>query len=102
MALELTKDNFSQTDSGLAVIDFWAPWCGPCRMQAPVIDALAQEYASKVTIGKVDVDQQPELASQFGVMSIPTIVIKKDGQVVDQMVGYHAKEQLDQVIQKYL
>lgn len=102
MALELTKENFNQTDNGLAVIDFWAPWCGPCRMQAPVIDALAQEYADKVTIGKVDVDQQPELASQFGVMSIPTIIVKKDGQLVDQMVGYHAKEQLDQVIQKYL
>ena len=95
MAVEFTKENFAQTDEGLAIIDFWATWCGPCRMQGPVIEQLASEYEGEILIGKVDVDQQKELAAQFGVMSIPTIVFKKDGQVVDQVVGYHSKDQLE-------
>ena len=76
------------------VIDFWATWCGPCRMIAPVIEEIAEEYASVVKVGKVNVDEEPELASQFGIISIPTVVLVKDGQISAKSVGYRTKEQL--------
>jgi thioredoxin 1 len=86
--IELTKDNFeSVVGNGVTLVDFWAPWCGPCRMIAPVIEELAEDYDGKATIAKVNTDEQQELAVRFGIRSIPTILFFKNGEVVDQMIG---------------
>ena len=95
--IKITKANFEEEvlNSPIpVVIDFWATWCGPCRMIAPVIEEIAEEYASVVKVGKVNVDEEPELASKFGIISIPTVVLVKDGQISAKSVGYRTKEQL--------
>ena len=95
--IKITKANFEEEvlNSPIpVVIDFWATWCGPCRMIAPVIEEIAEEYASVVKVGKVNVDEEPELASQFGIISIPTVVLVKDGQISAKTVGYMTKQQL--------
>jgi thioredoxin 1 len=103
MATALTKDNFAaQTKEGVALIDFWAPWCGPCKMQLPIVEELAKELEGKALIAKVNVDEEPELASQFGVLSIPTLVVLKDGVPVDKMVGLQGKEALKQRVENHL
>ena len=90
--IELTSENFDSTVSdGVVLIDFWAPWCGPCRMIAPVIDELAEEYEGKAKICKVNTDEQQELAMRFGIRSIPTIIFMKNGEIVDQMIGAASK-----------
>jgi len=90
--IELTNENFEATTStGVALVDFWAPWCGPCRMIAPVIEELAEEFEGKAAICKINTDEQQELASKFAVRSIPTILIMKDGEVVETMVGAASK-----------
>lgn len=103
MVKTLTDATFEQeTKEGVVLIDFWATWCGPCRMQGPVIDQLDEEMGDKVTFAKVDVDENQEVARQFRVMSIPTLLIKKDGQVVETLVGLHGKQQLEQILEKYI
>ncbi|HIY44647.1 thioredoxin [uncultured Helicobacter sp.] len=93
--IELTKDNFAEhTQSGVALVDFWAPWCGPCRMLSPVIDKLAEEFEGKAKICKVNTDEQEELSAQFGIRSIPTMLFFKNGEVVDQMVGATSEQVL--------
>jgi thioredoxin 1 len=95
MAIELTKDNFQASIAeGVTLVDFWAPWCGPCKMQLPIVEELSAELGDQAKIGKINVDNEPELASQFGVMSIPTLILFKDGQPVDKMVGLQPKEAL--------
>lgn len=103
MVLELNDNNFEQeTKEGLAIVDFWAPWCGPCRMQGPIIEQLAEELSGQVIVAKVNVDEATQTAQQFRIMSIPTLMIKKDGQVVETLIGLHNKEQLIQVLNKYM
>ena len=97
-----TDSNFAQEISnGVVLVDFWATWCGPCKMIAPVLEELDQELAGKVNIVKVDVDQNQETASQFGIMSIPTLLLFKDGEQVDKTVGFQPKEALAEFIQKH-
>lgn len=100
MAVAVTKDNFNATVAqGVSLLDFWAPWCGPCKMQLPIVEELAEEMKGQATIAKVNVDEEPELASQFGVMSIPTLILFKDGQPVDKLVGLQSKAALQSKIQ---
>ncbi|RBW71533.1 thioredoxin [Bacillus taeanensis] len=98
----VTDQNFgSETSEGLVLADFWAPWCGPCKMIAPVLEELDAEMGDKVKIVKLDVDENQETASKYGVMSIPTLFVMKDGEVVEQIVGFQPKEALAQAIQKH-
>jgi len=91
----LNEENFkSEIASGVVLVDFFATWCGPCKMLGPVIEELANEYSGKAKIAKIDVDQGPHVAGEFGVQSIPTIIIFKDGQEVDRMIGFQGKEVL--------
>ena len=91
--IELTSENFEATvNEGVSLVDFWAPWCGPCRMIAPVIEELANDFDGKANICKINTDEQQELASKFGVTSIPTILFIKNGKVVDTMIGAASKQ----------
>ncbi len=95
--LTFTDDAFSDDvlDADRPVlVDFWAPWCGPCRMLTPIINELAEAYDGRVKVGKLNVDENPETAQQYGVRSIPTLLILREGEVVDQIVGAVPKEQL--------
>lgn len=101
--IHATKSNFKQTiGEGLVLVDFWAPWCGPCKMIAPVLDELDQEFSGKIKIVKVNVDEEGEVAGEFGIMSIPTLLVFKNGQVVDKMVGFTPKEALSSLLEKYM
>ena len=103
MALNLNKDNFEQSISnGVALVDFWAEWCGPCKMQLPIIEEFSSEMEGKATIGKVNVDEQLELAQSFGIQSIPTLILFKDGKPVKKLVGLHSKESLYEEINQVL
>ena len=105
MAIEINDSNFKSevTDSAMPVlVDFWAPWCGPCRMIAPILEELAKEYDGKVKVVKINVDDSPNTASEYGVRSIPTLILFKDGKVFEQTVGAQSKENLKQLVDKSL
>lgn len=89
MALEITNSNYKEVlaEGKPVVIDFWAPWCGPCKMVGPIIDELASEYEGRVIIGKCDVDDNNDIAAEFGIRNIPTVMFFKNGQLVDKQVG---------------
>ncbi|MEN9917650.1 MAG: thioredoxin [Bacteroidota bacterium] len=104
MALEITDATIQEVlDSDkLVVIDFWAEWCGPCRMVGPIVDELATEYADQAIIGKVDVDNNDEITSKYGIRNIPTILFIKNGEIVDKQVGAAQKSALVEKIDKLL
>ncbi|HIV74572.1 MAG TPA: thioredoxin [Candidatus Pseudogracilibacillus intestinigallinarum] len=100
--VDVTDQNFTQeTAEGLVLVDFWAPWCGPCKMIAPVLEELDGELGDKVKIAKLNVDDNQETAGKYGVMSIPTLLLMKDGNVVDQVVGFQPKEALAELVDKH-
>ena len=99
--LKITSENFEQEVLKAAqpvVIDFWASWCGPCKMFSPIVDEFAEENEGKVQVGKVNIDDEPDLASRFGVMSIPTAILFKNGQAVQSMVGVQPKAKLEEMV----
>lgn len=105
MALELTDSNFEENvlnSDKPALVDFWAVWCGPCRMVGPVVEEISNEYGDKAVVGKVDVDNNPEIASKYGIRNIPTILFIKNGEVVDKQVGAVAKGVLAEKLEALL
>jgi thioredoxin 1 len=99
---QTTFDETLATTEGLLLVDFWAPWCGPCRAIAPVLDSLVSESGGRVTLAKVNVDEEPALAGRYEIRSIPTILLVKDGRIVDRIVGAVPRATLDVKIQKAL
>ena len=103
--LTLTKENFDQEvlqSEQAVLVDFWASWCGPCRMVSPLIDELANDFQGKAKVGKVNVDEQQELAKTYRVMTIPTVAVFKNGEVVEKKVGAYPKEEFAQMLQRSL
>ena len=105
MATDIRQENFDtfirQSDKPV-LVDFWATWCGPCRMLSPVVEEVSREHENELTVGKVNVDDCPELAQKFGVMSIPTLILFKDGEEVDRLIGAHPKANIQAMIDKHL
>ena len=105
MALEITDSNFEETvlkSDKPVMVDFWAAWCGPCRMVGPIIDELSEEYDGKAIIGKIDIDSNQQYAAQFGVRNIPTVLVFKDGELVDRKVGVSSKNDYADAIDKLI
>jgi thioredoxin 1 len=103
MALEFTDKNFQEEvikSEKVTLVDFWAPWCGPCQMMGPIIDELSSEVGTKFKLGKVNVDENPAIAQNYSVMSIPTIMIFKGGKVAKQLVGVQSKDALKEELEK--
>ena len=102
--IHLTDANFEQTinSNKIVLVDFWAGWCGPCRALAPTIEELAKEYAGKILVAKLDVDENPATAEKFQVFSIPTVILVKDGHEAERIVGLCPRKQYDGVLQKHL
>ena len=104
MEVTITSENFESLKNGAQplVVDFWATWCGPCRMIAPVIAELAEQYDGKIAVGKCDVEENEDLAVEFGIRNIPTILFFKNGQMVDKMIGAQSKANLEQKFKNLL
>lgn len=101
--VEITDQNFEDvTREGFVLVDFWAPWCGPCRLVGPVVEQLADDYEGRVQVGKLNVDDNPQTAMKFRVMSIPTVILFKDGQPVETMVGAAPKNAYQSRLEKHV
>ena len=99
--INLTKSNFDDeilNYTGTALIDFWAPWCGPCKMISPIISEIATDFKGTLKVGKVNVDEQTELAVEYEISSIPTLIILKDKKIIKKIIGYHSKQELVDII----
>lgn len=98
----LNNNNFDETiKNGVVLVDFWATWCGPCKMLAPNVEEIAKEYEGRAVLGKVDVDENPDLAERFGIMSIPALFVFVNGEVKEKLIGYRLKMQIAEVLDKY-
>lgn len=105
MALEITSENYKdevENSEKPVLLDFWAAWCGPCRMVGPTIDKLAEEFKGRAVIGKVNVDEQQSLAEKFKVMSIPSLFVLKNGEIVEKMVGARSAKELSDLLEKHM
>ena len=105
LVLTLNNESLSPeaiAEKGVLFVDFWAPWCSPCRMVAPIIDQLAEEFAGQAAVGKLNIDDYEDAAVSFGVASIPTMIVFKDGQEVERIVGARPRPQLSELIRKHL
>jgi thioredoxin 1 len=103
--VHITDDTFEAEvvqSAVLAIVDFWAPWCAPCHMIAPILEEIAEEYDGQLKVAKLDVDQNPKVATQFGVMSIPTMILFKDGEAVERLIGYMPKGRLLEKVTSHL
>ncbi|MDF2987610.1 MAG: thioredoxin [Eubacterium sp.] len=103
--IDITNDTFQESVLNAdkpVIVDFWASWCGPCRMVAPIMEELSDDYEGKIQVAKVNVDDQGELAAQFRIMSIPTVLIFKDGQIAEKIVGARGKSEFSELIEKHL
>ena len=102
--VDLTDDTFTRfvNDNSIVAIEIWAPWCGPCRFVSPIIEEIARDYAGKIAFGKLNVDQNPRVATQYSIMSIPTILVFKNGQLVDRIIGAMPRERLEPKITRHL
>jgi len=105
MAFDINDSNFTSEVSNSPIpvlVDFWAPWCGPCKMVAPVLEEISSEYEGKVKVAKLNVDESPNTATEFGIRSIPTLILFKDGKLLEQMIGVQSKETIKHMIDKSL
>ena len=104
MELQISRENFESLKNGdkPLVVDFWATWCGPCRMIAPFIEKLAERYGDKIVVGKCDVEENEDMAAEFGIRNIPTILCFKGGQIVNKVVGAQTEAKLDEMFQSLL
>ncbi len=103
MALELTKENFQDTiATGVTLVDFWAEWCGPCRKQIPILDEVSKEMEGKAKVGKVNTDNDGDIAMKYGISSIPTLIVFKDGEPVSKFVGVQSEDTLVEALEKVL
>lgn len=102
--IEMNEKNFHEIirDNPLVIVDFWAPWCGPCRMVSPMVESLARDYAGKIVFGKLNVDENRGISLMYNIMSIPTFLVFNDGKIIDRITGLISREALEQKIRSYL
>lgn len=101
--LSVTEKAFEkEVGEELALVQFWAPWCGPCKMQTPVLESLQDSYKGKIKFVKVNIDENQTLSNQFGIMSIPNMVVLNKGKVIDNFIGFHQKEQVQEILNRHI